>query len=253
MANNTDLYEILDGLESKIDTIIANQNALSSNQAVIVNLINALEVSTSLSTQQEITYPYDFTSSKMTYPDASEIFYPDFLVDSEFIQFGSDGAVTYSIPFDVLGTTSGDAKYSRMETRFMKVTEDKTQWNWKNSEVVGQRFIVVFHELPDNNTCVFTQLHGVDSPYFKVAAGKGSIRVLCKTREGLSGDDIVETLSDTVELNVPYLIDWTTDGTTLNISIDNVSKEITFDRTDDYYPKAGCYGKGPASCTHVPV
>lgn len=206
----------------------------------------------------DIIWPYgNWENCKYTFPDALEkpaleIRKTDF--SSPFIKFNPDGSIRFDLPEGMDFTTTPNAKYPRIERREYKRIAAKT--NFTKGDIITRDFVVIFHKLNLGVAdVVWTQMHGEKDPYYKVVAGKNGIRVQCKTKEALSGDDMVRQLLPHGELQLerPYRFVSSFDGTTLNIALDGNAFTISFDRTDGYYPKDGAYGPPGASLTHKPV
>lgn len=206
----------------------------------------------------EILWPYaNWENCKYTFPDASEkpaldIRSPDF--QSPYIKFNADGSIRFDLPEGMNFTPTPNAKNPRIERREYKNRGEKT--NFTKGDIITRDFVVIFHKLTLGVAdVVWTQMHGIDDPYYKVVAGKNGIRVQCKTKEALSGDDIVRQLLPHTELELerPYRFVSAFDGTTLEIALDGNAFTIPFDRADGYYPKDGAYGPPGASLTHKPA
>lgn len=206
----------------------------------------------------EILWPYaNWENCKYTFPDASEIRALDIRrtdFQSPFIKFGADGSIRFDLPEGMEFTPTPNAKFPRIERREYKNISAKT--NFTKGEIITRDFVVIFHKLNLGTAdIVFTQMHGEKDPYYKIVAGKNGIRVQCKTKEALSGDDVIRQLLPHAELEYerPYRFTSSFDGTTLDISLDGNTFTIPFARTDGYYPKDGAYGPPGARLTHKPA
>ncbi|MCB1592020.1 MAG: hypothetical protein KDI90_06165 [Alphaproteobacteria bacterium] len=206
----------------------------------------------------ETIWPYgNWENCKYTFPDASEI--PALQIrradfQSPYIRFAPDGSIRFDLPEGTAGKPTPSAQYLRIERREYKDMSAKT--DFVQGDIIKRDFLVVFHALNRGvSDVVFTQIHGNPDPYFKVAAGKKGIRVLCKTREGLSGDDVIRELlpHEALEYERPYRYRCLFDGTNLEIGIDNNRLGVVFERRDPCYPKDGAYSPLGVSLTHRPV
>lgn len=204
----------------------------------------------------EIQWPYgNWENCKYTLPDASEV--PALNIrktdyQSPYIKFYGDGSITFNLPTGIDFGTTPNAKNPRIERREYKNMAAKS--NYVKGDIVTRDFVTVFHKLNlGTSDVVFTQMHGEEDPYFKFVAGKKGIRVQCKTKEGLPGDDVVKQLlpHDQLGYEVPYRLNWKFDGTILDILINGTKTSIAFDRKDSYYPKDGAYGPLGVSLTHM--
>lgn len=210
-------------------------------------------------TQSEIKWPYgNWENCKYTFPDAQELPALDIRkieMKSPYIKFNADGSIKFDMPVGINFGTTTNAKNPRMERREYKNMAAKT--NYSKGDIVTRDFIVVFHKLNLGTAdVVWTQMHGEEDPYYKVVAGKSGIRVQCKTKLGLPGDDAVKTLIPHGELKyeTAYRYRSQFDGVTYTASInDNAPISVKFDRPDTYYPKEGAYGPLGVSLTHKPV
>ncbi len=206
----------------------------------------------------DIIWPYaNWENCKYTFPDASErpaleIRSPDF--QNLYIKFAPDGSIRFDLPEGMDFIPTPNAKYPRIERREYKNRVAKT--NFTKGDIITRDFVVIFHKLNLGVAdVVWTQMHGEKDPYYKVVAGKNGIRVQCKTKEALSGDDVIRQLlpHTGLELEHPYRFTSTFDGTTLDIALDGNTFTIPFARTDGYYPKDGAYGPPGANLTHKPA
>ncbi|MBK6896281.1 MAG: hypothetical protein IPH06_06800 [Alphaproteobacteria bacterium] len=206
----------------------------------------------------DIIWPYgNWENCKYTFPDASERPAPDIRktdFENPYIKFAPDGSIGFDLPEGMDFTPTPNAKYPRIERREYKRIAAKT--NFTKGDIITRGFVVIFHKLNLGVAdVVWTQMHGEKDPYYKVVAGKNGIRVQCKTKEALSGDDSVRQLLPHTELEYerPYRFVSAFDGATLNIALDGNMFTIPFARTDGYYPKDGAYGPPGASLTHKPA
>lgn len=208
---------------------------------------------------KEIIWPYgNWGNSKYTFPNASEVPALDIRdpsFQSPYIQFKDDGSITFNLPDGISFTPTKNAKNPRMERREYKDMKAKT--NYRAGDMIRRDFATVFHALNfGKDDVVFSQVHGEEQPYFKIVAGKDGIRVQCKTRDGLSGDDVVKKLLPHADLKLEtaYRLTWAFDGRNLAIQCGGGPIEtIIFNRTDEYYPKDGAYGPLGARLSHMRV
>lgn len=233
-------------LEAKLAAQDVINQAVSEEIAGLIKRIEALETVPLPAAE----YPFNVTNAKLTYPDATETNYPDFLTkQTPYFTVEADGSFRYKLPADVIGTTP-NAKYSRIEHRFYKDLKAKT--NWKFDEALGDKFGVVFNQLHATERGVFAQIHGMSTkPYFKAAAGKGTIALLMGLTETATTDTILDFKVKPV-LGKKYIFEYKHQGTTLTASLYNEDgtliasvKTDKFTRKDDKYSKAGAYGPGP--------
>ena len=236
-----DIYKRFDAQDEKLNKILENQYKL-------IEMLKGEEPQPDI----EELMPYPIENAKLTWPDASESFYPDYLNrDSDVFRVNPDGSIYFRV---VKSGTTPNTKYSRCEFRWMKSPDDKKNWNWHVGEMLSMRYGVKMHSVWGKDTTVVSQVHGEKDPYFKIAIGKGQVRALCKTREGLTKDDEVIVLYDDAVPDKDYIIDWIFNGHNLSIRDATGSwNTVVFVREDSYYPKAGCYGKAPAECTHFKI
>jgi len=238
------IYEAIDAL------LQANKE----NYAVISDLqkrVSALEI-------EVPHYPFDVKNSKLTYPDATELFFPDFInKKSEFFEILPDGSFKYTLPKDVIGTTP-KAKFSRIEHRLYKDAKAKTDFTF--DDLIKMRYGVIFHALPAGERLVFGQVHGKSTkPYMKAGAGKGTIALLCGLEENATKDTILDFKHDPI-LGKKYIFEFEQQGANLVSSILHEDGKLIstvqtdkFTRKDMKYPKAGAYGPGPAQVTFFKV
>jgi len=245
-------------LEAKSKAQDAVNELLASEIVDIKTRLKALETETAPLPIPSTNYPYDISNAKLTYPDASELDYPAFLTkQTPYFTVQADGSFKHDLPADVLGTTP-NAKYSRIEERFYK--DIKLKSNWKFDEELGDRFGVIFHKLHATERGVFAQIHGISTkPYFKAAAGKGTIALLMGLSENATTDTILDFKHRPI-LDKKYIFEYKHKGTTLTASLYNEDgtlistvKTDKFTRKDEKYSKAGAYGPGPLSITFFKV
>jgi hypothetical protein len=134
--------------------------------------------------------------------------------------------------------------------------------NYKQGDLISRKNCVTFHKLNLGTAdTVFTQVHGTpwtvngvksDTPYFKWVAGKNGVRAQIKTKWGLPEDDKTIQLlpKDQLKEGQKYCYSWTLDGKTMTYNFNGNSGTITFDRSDEFYPKDGAYGPVGVSLTH---
>lgn len=237
---------------SKLDAKLAAQDVINqdvSNEiSDILKRLEALENETT--PELPVSYPFDVTNAKLTYPDATEVSYPEFLSkQTPYFTVEADGSFHYKLPADVIGTTP-NAKYSRIENRFYKDIKLKSNWAW--DEELGMRYGVVFNALHPTERAVFGQIHGEGTkPYMKAAAGKGTIALLCGLTASATTDTILDFKHKPI-LGKKYIFEFKHKGTALTASLYNEDGSLIstvstskFNRKDTKYTKAGAYGPGP--------
>jgi hypothetical protein len=204
-------------------------------------------------TQQSRQFNY-IENAKITYPDAKEVFYPDFVNNPKKWLEVEDGTLTFSVPKEVLGTTPNSNR-SRCELRFYK--DAKTKKNWQYDELIVLHNEVMFHKLQSDESCFFAQVHGLSTkPYYKFDAGKGMFRLLCGLKEDSSSDYKLEfDMKPEEGVLYEYYVEQGNGYITATLTNIVTGEQETqghdkYDRKDEKYAKLGAYGYGPIKVQH---
>ena len=233
------IYEILNRIEKKIDLLFMEKPL-----------------------PEPSNFPYNVSNSKMTYPDASEKNFPDFIPD--IVQV--DGSFLFTLFPD--GHTENSDR-SRQEIRDYKNLENKRDWGYM--EKVGKSYGFIFHDdLDPLNSIFFGQIHGeTSSAIAKLDAGKGEFRALLALDEDGKNRETLK-FGVTPVKGKHYAIDFHREfnhfeATLYDVYYNEEEKEYVksdilgfvetdrLTRKDNQYTKSGLYGYGNMKATHFRV
>ena len=215
----------LENIEHKLDMVLALLQAQPPIAAPSVQI------------QRKLTLPIPNekgTALEIMHEDLAEFEHPNYYYRDE------NGNQVFAVP--VQGATTTNAKYPRTEYRYYKPGFK----NWDRGEVYEKEIRFAVDQLHRDGKIVIAQAHAVDAPpdYKFVLDGKGRLRILAKTKDNLSKDDVVLVVEEGIDLSpdtIHSLETWY-DGQTLKTSFDGKRvDDIIFNKTTQWYPKDGLY------------